>query len=166
MATLITGGTGKTGLALAKLLHRAGHPVLIASRSGKAPEPFKAVEFDWLDPTTFKNPFQGNAAIDKLYIVAPSVFDAIRHVKPFLELAVSQGVKRFVAVTSTQSEPGDVPLGTIHQFLLDLKVDYTILRPTWFIGKSTFGSNLQDMLPNEYFRKFLHQFLHEHQREE
>ncbi|KAH9477746.1 Agroclavine dehydrogenase [Psilocybe cubensis] len=151
MATFITGGTGKTGLALAKLLHQAGQPVLVASRSGKAPEPFQAVEFDWFNPATFKNAFQTGTTIDKLFIVAPSAYDAIRHVEPFLELAVSQGVKRFVAITSTQSEPGDIPLGTIHQCLLNLKVDYTILRPTWFIENfsTTFYMSIREK--NEIF---------------
>lgn len=136
MTVLITGGTGRTGLSLAKLLHEANVPVLIASRSGKAPEPFKAVEFDWLDPTTYTQPFDADRNIDKLYIIAPRVFDPIRHVKPFVDLAVAKGVKRFVAVTSTRSNPGDVPLGQIHQYLLDIGVDYAILRPTWFMGTS------------------------------
>ncbi|PPQ90529.1 hypothetical protein CVT25_015819 [Psilocybe cyanescens] len=151
MTTLITGGTGKTGIALARLLKQAGHPVLIASRSGKAPESFKAVEFDWLDPTTFQNPFQANTTIDKLYLIAPPVFDSIRHVKPFLDFAVSQGVKRFVAVTSTQSNPGDVPLGTLHQCLLDLKVDYAILRPTWFIENFSTNFYMSIREKNEIF---------------
>lgn len=135
MTILITGGNGKTGSILAKLLHQADVPFLIASRAGKAPESYKAVAFNWLDPTTFENPFKADPTIDKIYIVGPdNVYDALPHIKPFLELAVSKGVKRFVALTSTQSQPGDRPSGVIHQVLLELGVDFTILKPTWFIG--------------------------------
>ncbi|KAH9477745.1 Agroclavine dehydrogenase [Psilocybe cubensis] len=134
MTILVTGGNGKTGSILCKLLHSANVPFLIASRSGKAPEPFKAVTFNWLDPTTYENPFQADPNIDKIYIVGPdNVFEQLPYVRPFLELAVSKGVKRFVALTSTQSQPGDRPTGVIHQVLLDLNVEFTVLKPTWFI---------------------------------
>lgn len=86
MTTLITGGTGKTGLALAQLLHTENHPLLITSRTGEAPEPFKAVLFDWLDKDTFNNPFEADPDIDRIYIVVAPVFDSLPHVKPFIEI--------------------------------------------------------------------------------
>ncbi|KAF8970137.1 hypothetical protein BDZ97DRAFT_2055434 [Flammula alnicola] len=132
MTTLITGGTGKTGLALAKLLHAAKHPILLTSRAGKAPEPFKAVKFDWLDKTTYEIPFNADPKIDRVYIAVPPIFDMLSYVGPFIDLAVSKGVKRFVLLTGSQDEPGDGPLGKVHQHLLDIGVDYTVLRPTWF----------------------------------
>ncbi|KAF8965090.1 hypothetical protein BDZ97DRAFT_1659434 [Flammula alnicola] len=132
MTTLITGGTGKTGLALAKLLHAANRPVLITSRAGKAPEPFKAVKFDWFDKTTYENPFNADPKIDRVYIIVPGIFDVLSYLGPFIDLAVSKGVKRFVLLSTSQLEPGDGPLGKVHQYLLDIGVDYAVLRPTWF----------------------------------
>ncbi|KAF8970138.1 hypothetical protein BDZ97DRAFT_1792147 [Flammula alnicola] len=139
MTTLITGGTGKTGLALAKLLHAANRPVLLTSRAGKAPEPFKAVKFDWLDKTTYENPFNTDPKIDRVYIVVPGVFDTLSYVGPFIDLAVSKGVKRFVLLSVSLLEPGEAPHGKVHQYLLDIGVDYAVLRPTWF--QENFASN-------------------------
>ncbi|KAJ3509540.1 hypothetical protein NLJ89_g5172 [Agrocybe chaxingu] len=134
MTTLITGGTGKTGGRLAKLIHAAGHPFLIASRSGTAPEPFKAIKFDWFDPSTFEIPFKADPKIDKVYLIAPTgVLDLLPLVKPFIDLALSKGVKRFVLLTATLSEPGGPGLGKIHEYVASLDVEYTVFRPTWFI---------------------------------
>jgi len=134
MTTLITGGTGKTGGRLAQLLQENDHPVIIASRSGTAPSPLKAVKFDWLDSSTFKNPFNAANDIDKVYLIAPPIFDSLPVVKPFIDYAISRGVKRFVHGSSSAMDKGDITDGKIHEYLVDLGVDYTILRPTWFIG--------------------------------
>ncbi|KAF9009626.1 hypothetical protein BDQ17DRAFT_1421793 [Cyathus striatus] len=62
------GGTGNTGLKLARLLHAANIPILITSRSGTAPESFPAVKFDWND-STFSAPFEKDPSIDKVYLI-------------------------------------------------------------------------------------------------
>ena len=132
MTILITGGTGKTGLPLARIAHAANWPVLLASRSGNAPEPFRGVKFDWFDPTTFENPFVADPNVDRIYLVAPVTTDPLPHVKPFIDLAISKGVKRFVLLTASQIEAGGIFTGKIHQYLIDLGVEYAVLRPTWF----------------------------------
>ncbi|KDR71663.1 hypothetical protein GALMADRAFT_254040 [Galerina marginata CBS 339.88] len=133
MTTLITGGTGKTGGKLAQLLHDAKHDVLIATRSGVAPAPFKAVKFDWFDERTFENPFELDANIDKLYLVLPSVIDVLPVVKPFIDLALSKGVKRVVFLSASAVEKGGPAQGKVWEYLVDVGVDYAVLRPTWFI---------------------------------
>ncbi|KAF9477233.1 NAD(P)-binding protein [Pholiota conissans] len=139
MTILLTGATGKTGTELAKTLQAAGLSILIASRSGKAPVPFKAITFDWLDPTTFENPFNADPSIDRVYIVAPSwLVDLMPIVRPFIDLARARGVKRFVLLSSSSFEPGELPLGPIHQYLINSGVDYAVLRPTWF--QQNFGT--------------------------
>lgn len=132
MTVLITGGTGKTGTELAKRLQAANLTFLVASRNGKAPEPFKGVAFNWLDPTTFENPFNADSTIDKIYLVAPLVASEIINVRKFIDLARSKGVKRFVLLSASQVEAGRLPLGEIHQYLIDIGVEYAVLRPTWF----------------------------------
>lgn len=137
MTILITGGTGKTGTALAQRLQRENIPVLIASRSGKAPEPLKAVTFDWTDPATFDNPFKAASDIKGVYILTPSAaLDILDHVKTFVSLARSKGVKRFVLLSASMIEAGQSELGQIHQYLIDSGIEYTVLRPTWFQRKS------------------------------
>jgi len=133
MTILVTGGTGKTGLILSRLLREANQSVLIASRSGTAISPYKAVKFDWFDDKTFENPFKADSNIDRVYLVVPSVYDQLTVVKPFIDLAISKGVKRFVLLSVSQTEIGSPPTGKIHEYLLDIKVDYAVLRPTWFM---------------------------------
>ncbi|KAF8882042.1 hypothetical protein CPB84DRAFT_1686897 [Gymnopilus junonius] len=133
MTILITGGTGKTGIPLAKIAHTANYPVLLASRSGNAPEPFKGVKFDWFDQKTFENPFTADPKIDRIYLIAPTDVNPFPIVKPFIDLAVSKGIKRFVLLTASQIEAGGPIGGKIHKYLIDIGVEFTVLRPTWFI---------------------------------
>jgi len=136
MTILITGGTGLTGLGLAKLLHASNHPFLIASRSGSAPEPFidRAVKFNFLDESTFEIPFQVDPAIDRIYLVAPVLGDAFPVVKSFIDFAMSKGTKRFVLCGGTGFDKGTWSYGKMHQYLEDVGVEFTVLRPTFFIG--------------------------------
>jgi len=136
MTTLITGGTGKTGSNLARLLHAEKKPFLIASRTGKAPEPFKAVSFDWMDATTFENPFKADPDIDRIYLIIPLVLEPLPIMKPFIDLATSKGVKRFIFLSTSSTNAGDELHGQVHQYLLDIGVDYGVLKPTGFMGKS------------------------------
>ncbi|KAF8805895.1 NAD(P)-binding protein [Phlegmacium glaucopus] len=133
MTILVTGGTGKTGLILSRLLKEGNHSVLITSRSGTAPSPYKAVKFDWLDDKTFENPFKADSSIDRVYLVMPSVVDQLTTVKPFIDLAISKGVKRFVLLSASVVDNGSPLMGKVHKYLVDVKVDYAVLRPTWFM---------------------------------
>ncbi|KAF8899798.1 hypothetical protein CPB84DRAFT_1681057 [Gymnopilus junonius] len=136
MTILITGGTGKTGFRLAQLLHENDHSILLASRSGKAPAPFRSVKFDWSEAKTFENPFKADPNIDKIYLIAPPIFDSLPTVKPFIDLAISKGVKRFVHGSSSTMDKGDIVDGKVHEYLVDVGVDYAIIRPTWFTDNS------------------------------
>ncbi|KAJ3509139.1 hypothetical protein NLJ89_g5377 [Agrocybe chaxingu] len=133
MTILVTGGTGNIGGALARLLQAANYPLIISSRKGVA-EPFKAVKFDWSDPSTFENPFNADPNIDRVFVIAPISGDALEQTKPFFKVAIEKGVKRFVLITATQAEKGDnSQYGKVHEHLANLGVEYTVLRPTWFI---------------------------------
>ena len=133
MATLITGGTGRTGGHLAHLLQNAGYPLVVASRKGATPEPFKAAQFDNNDQSTFENPFIVDPNIDRLYLVTPNVEDQLGVVRPFIDFALSKGVKRIVYVGS--SAPLECKLySPVWKYIASLGIEYTILRPTWFIG--------------------------------
>ncbi|TFK61903.1 NAD(P)-binding protein [Pluteus cervinus] len=133
MTILITGGTGKTGAPLAQKIHDAGHSVLVASRSGSAPEHLKGVKFDWNDPSTFENPFNADPNIDKIYLICPPVSDRLTPMKPFIDLAVAKSVKRFVLLSATVTPPGGGFTGEVHDYLAGLEgVEYGVLRPSWF----------------------------------
>ena len=170
MTVLVTGGSGNTGRILSRLLNEANIPLLSCSRrhGGTAPSPYKSVKFDWFDERTFENPFKTDPNIDRVYLIVPSVMDQLSTVKPFIDLAISKGVKRFVLLTGSRIEMGSpVLMGKVHEYLLDIKVDYTVLRPSWFMR--TFFSiritNIKTDADNVY-RKLWHHFLSEHSRTE
>ncbi|TFK62478.1 NAD(P)-binding protein [Pluteus cervinus] len=132
MTILITGGTGKTGTPLSQKLYDAGHSVLVASRSGSAPAPLKGVKLDWFDPSTFENPFNADSDVDKVYLIGPHGTNMLAPLKPFIDLAVSKGVKRFVLLSASLTGPGGPGPGKIHEYLAGLGVDYGVLRPSGF----------------------------------
>ncbi|KAF4618438.1 hypothetical protein D9613_009860 [Agrocybe pediades] len=137
MTTLITGGTGRTGGSLARLLHAADRPFLVASRTGKSSNPdFKAVTFDWFDPSTYENAFKDDIVppVDRVYLLPPGgLMATLTQSGPFIGFAISKGVKRFVLLTSSQTLRGTPALGEIHQYLIDKGVEYTVLKPTWYM---------------------------------
>ena len=141
MAILLTGGTGKTSFHLANFLQDAKIPFILASRKGEAgtPSGTLAVKFDWLDSSTYDNPFQHEALsgkkISAIYLVSPTVFDPVPSVKAFIDNAVKKhGVKRFVLLGGSSLEQDGFYMGTVWQHLVDLGVEYCVLRPTWFNG--------------------------------
>ncbi|KAF5313581.1 hypothetical protein D9611_010154 [Ephemerocybe angulata] len=136
MTTLITGGGSQTGIALAKLLRESGHPVLFGSRSGRVPDGYDSVKFDFTDPSTFDGPFAvAGHKVEYVYLLL-SLFDPLPHVKPFIDLAVKKGVKRFVLLSSSSKRadkgPNSFVAGRVHTYLDEQGLDYVALRPTWF----------------------------------
>ncbi|KAF9456843.1 hypothetical protein BDZ94DRAFT_1326684 [Collybia nuda] len=143
---LLTGGWGKTASRIAKLLSAKGIPVQIASRKGAAaiPSEYKSqyssltgAIFDWTDPSTHANPFNATnlvAPISAVYLVPPAVPDIIGAMKPFIDLAIEQGVKRFVLMSGAGVDKGGWGYGKVHEYLADggHKVEYCVLRPPWF----------------------------------
>ena len=138
MSTFLTGGTSQVGLALAKRLKAASKDVVFGTRTpSKVPSEYEHVLLDWADPSTFKNPFK-NAEyhIETIYILAPPLtLNTLEITKPFIDLAIEKGVKRFVLLSATIIQKGGIAAGEIHEYL-DSKpnIDYLVLRPTGFIG--------------------------------
>ncbi|KAG6877987.1 hypothetical protein C0993_001192 [Termitomyces sp. T159_Od127] len=133
MTILLTGGTGKTALPTARRLRDSGHSVLLACRSGIVPTPYRGVVFNWFDSKTFNAPFDLDSNIDRVYLVCPYAPDMLGMVKPFIELAISKGVKRFVLLSSTRQVRGGSHMGKIHEYIEDRSVEWAVIRPTWFM---------------------------------
>lgn len=140
MAILLTGSTGKTSVRTARLLQDAKIPFVLASRRGEAAAPsgMSAVKFDWLDSSTFATPFQhefpGDEGISAIYLVAPEAADPASPMNAFVDYAVKEhGVNRFVLMAGSSAKPGGRLLGQVWQHLIDIGVEYCVLRPTWFM---------------------------------
>lgn len=102
---LVTGGTGKTGAALAELLRARGVAVRVGSRRPAAGDP-DTVRFDWDDAATHPAALRG---MDRVFLVLPpSVIDPIPVVGPFLSEVERAGVRRVVLLGSAIRFP-DTP---------------------------------------------------------
>ncbi|MDI5980194.1 NAD(P)H-binding protein [Amycolatopsis magusensis] len=94
---LVTGGTGKTGSELVRLLRGDGVAVRVASRKPPAGDP-DAVRFDWADPATHPAALRG---VDRVFLVPPvNAVDPLPLVEPFLAQAQRLGVRRVVLLGS------------------------------------------------------------------
>ncbi|KAK2875589.1 hypothetical protein FQN49_001594 [Arthroderma sp. PD_2] len=153
MAILLTGGTGKTSVRLARFLQNANIPFLLASRRGSAAAPagMPAVKFDWLDEDTWSTPFScrlaGGTAISTIYLMEPQVAEPWKPMIEFIEYARKEhGVGRFVLVAGSSADPSRLGMGLVWQHFLDTGVDYCVLRPSWFM------ENLSDEAPHDIIR--------------
>lgn len=127
---LVTGGTGKTGGALAKLLDEAGAPYRIAARNTQVP-------FDWTVPDTWTTALSDVRAI---YLVAPmAVDDPYSRMIEFLKVAKAQGVRRFVLLSMALLPAGGPAHGQVHQWLIDNTDDWAVLCPAAFMQNFSEG---------------------------
>ncbi|MFF4470462.1 NAD(P)H-binding protein [Streptomyces sp. NPDC001599] len=96
-AVVVTGGTGKTGKTLVRVLRNAGVRARAASRNPAGADP-DAIRFDWNDPTTFGPALDG---MDGAFLLAPvESVDPLPLVEPFLREARRAGVRRLVLLGS------------------------------------------------------------------
>lgn len=127
---LLTGGTGKVGARLAQQLVDANRSVRVASRSGSGIEGAHAIRFDWLDDSTHDTALQDVSAV---YLVAPAGHpDPHSVMAPFIERALSVGVRRFVLLSASSIEEGGPAMGATHRMLREAAPEWAALRPTWF----------------------------------
>lgn len=156
MTILLTGGTGKTAVPLARLISdKSTHPVILASRRGGKPEELSgsghtsvhAVKFDWFDRVSWANPFdyadsQKLPKIDGIYLIAPTVWD-VEVMNGFIDYAIERGTRRFVFLSASQSESGGPSLGKVHAYIekvaKEKEIEWAVFRPTWFIGMFPIG---------------------------
>jgi uncharacterized protein YbjT (DUF2867 family) len=126
---LITGGTGKTGSALAGLLRSGGVPVRVAGRRPPAGDP-DAVRFCWDDPATHSAALRG---VDRVYLVPPPLtVDPMPLVGPFLVEAERLGVRRVVLLGSAIALP-DAPGALEMAARVRARPGWVVLRPSAFM---------------------------------
>lgn len=130
---LVTGGTGKTGRAVAMGLAKRGIACRIAARTSSQ----TAVRFDWVDRSTHTEILDG---IDAVYLVAPvGILDPVPAMSGFIAQAIASGVRRFVLLSSSAIPIDGPAMGQIHRMLADTAPEWAVLRPSWFMQNFTQG---------------------------
>lgn len=128
MRVLVLGGTGQTGALVAGGLRERGVQVRTASRS---PSDGDHAVFDWERPETHDAALRD---VDAVYLMAPAVSGDPSHLMvPFIDRALSRGVKSFVLLSSSAIEEGPTGLGAVHAALRARAPGWTVLRPSWFM---------------------------------
>ena len=119
--TLVLGGTGKTGRRVVERLEARGLPVRVGSRSANP-------RFDWEDRSTWAPALQGVRAV---YIPNPDLIipGAPEAVRALAELAMDQGVSRFVMLTGRDEDEAQ----RSERELQATGAEVTIVRCAWFM---------------------------------
>lgn len=144
MTILLTGGTGKTATALVPYLESSKTPYLLTSRSASSSN--NTVQFDFTIPSTYSNPFtlasKNNSPVKAIYLVLPmQAPDCVKVTSNFIDFARNEhDVRRFVLLGASNVVKGGVgPHAAVWDYLSGLqeegKVEATILKCTWFLGK-------------------------------
>jgi uncharacterized protein YbjT (DUF2867 family) len=138
---LVTGATAPVGREVVRLLTEQGAEVKAGTRHPeRASDLFETgvevVELDYAQPATFDGAVEW---ADRLFLQPPAFDpDAYESLVPFLDWAVQAGTGHVVAISAMGMEVReDLPLRRLERHIASLGVDYTILRPNFYM--QTFG---------------------------
>ncbi|TKK91475.1 NmrA family protein [Herbidospora galbida] len=130
--TLVLGGTGRTGSALAGRLEERGITTRTAARNGAD------VRFDWDDPATHREALAG---VDRLYLVTPVPRVAYAHqVTGFLDLAEKAGVRHvtFLSAYNADRAPAGIDIAAVEADLAGRRTfTHSVLRAAWVMQNFT-----------------------------
>ncbi|MEW6349426.1 MAG: SDR family oxidoreductase [Thermodesulfobacteriota bacterium] len=138
---LVTGATGQLGSAVVKALTHRGFEVKAASTNPakvSAGKRVAAVKMDYTDPATFDEAFKG---VDRLFLIAlPLDPDAPEKLRPIIDKAKTVGVNHIVFNSALGVDHNEqAPLRIIERYLMGSGVNYTILRPNFFMENFATG---------------------------
>lgn len=126
MTILITGGTGKTGSRVARLLSELGHDVRIASRHS-------AHRFDWHDETTWDATVAGCSSAYLTFQPDLALPGADVILGRFAERAVALGCRRLVLLSGRREDGAQ----KAELAIAASGADWTILRSSFFLQNFT-----------------------------
>jgi uncharacterized protein YbjT (DUF2867 family) len=137
-SVLVTGATGDVGSAAALELRRRGVPVRGATRDVRTAQPSgrePGVEWVCLDfdrPETFATALTG---VDRVFLIArPGDEHPERTAAPLIEEMVAGGVEHVVTLTAMGADTrDDVSLGRVERLVEESGLQWTHLRPNWFM---------------------------------
>ena len=120
-ATLVLGGTGKTGRRVVERLGARDIPVRVGSRSGEPP-------FDWEDKATWEPALRDVESVYVSYYPDLAVPGAVAAVRLFANLAVESGVRRLVLLSGRGEEEAQ----RAELAVQEAGAEWTVVRCSWF----------------------------------
>jgi uncharacterized protein YbjT (DUF2867 family) len=131
-ATLVLGGTGRTGSLVARKLAERGLSARTASRHGAD------VPFDWDNPATHGPALAGT---DRIYLVTPVMRVTYASlVSAFLDLAETRGVRHvtYLSAYGSDQAPPEIDIRAVERDLLSRRAfTSSVLRPAWVMQNFT-----------------------------
>jgi len=152
---LVTGALGNVGAEVVKLLRQSGQPVRAAgTRPAAIAQQFGSqVEATWLD---FEKPESFGAAltgVERMFLMRPPAISNVRRsIFPIIDAAKQAGVRQIVFLSLIGVEKNRiVPHYKIEQHILKSGLEYTFLRPSFFMQNlsTTHRDEIKDQ--NEIF---------------
>ncbi|MBN2048394.1 MAG: SDR family oxidoreductase [Anaerolineaceae bacterium] len=132
----ITGATGNVGAPIVQLLAERNLPVRAALSSSDGNSPFPAnvetVPFRFGQPETYAPAFTG---VKKLFLMRPpAISDVKTYLFPAIDAAIEVGVEHivFLSLLGIDRTPF-VPHYHVEEYLKASEIDYTFLRPSFFM---------------------------------
>lgn len=133
---LIIGASGNIGHTLVRLLAEKGQLVKAATRHPNnytAQAGVEAVAFDYVQSQSYGPALAG---VDSVFAIPKNAdAEAQNTLNPFIDAAKAAGVKHFVLGTAmgVDQAPPDLGYRQVELHLISSGLDYTILRPNWFM---------------------------------
>jgi uncharacterized protein YbjT (DUF2867 family) len=153
MKLLITGITGNTGNAVYQAYQKdLNHPHEIIGgvrKVEKYKEEFKDIELrslDFLEPSTFDD---ATKQVDAIFLVRPPQISDYQVLNQFIDVAIKNQVKQIVFLSLMGIEKNPFPPHKkIEQHLLNSQVNYTFLRPSFFM-ENLMETHLEDIVKSD-----------------
>jgi uncharacterized protein YbjT (DUF2867 family) len=139
---LVIGASGKLGRAVVRHLQAAGHPTHCATRDPRRACDEQAgcrcVRFDWTSPLTWLPALEG---VSRVFLTArPLDVTAAATVPDFLDDCRRAGIEHVVFSSALGTDiQAAGPLGLVESCLRHSGLDWTILRPNFFMENFSHG---------------------------
>lgn len=137
-ATLVLGGTGKTGRRVVQRLTARGLSVRVGSRSGEPP-------FDWDDKATWAPALQDVGSVYVSYYPDLAVPGSVAAVRSFAKLAAERGIRRLVLLSGRGEEEAQ----RAERAVQEVSAGWTIVRCSWFNQNFSENYLLEPILEGE-----------------